>query len=281
MSSPRKGLRSPLLSLSLLSGLSASLPASAVPSSTPGAADAGIVSVTIPDAGQQTLPSPAPSVALEAWRATMLQTPLPTTGCFHAVHPSVDWEQVPCITVPPKPQPPNPDTVGGGNDFWAGVVGATAMSQAGGAFLAASGVTSEYGAGVANEFALQLNSNLFQTPACRLPPGGLPGCIGWQQFIFSNGNAVYMQYWLIDYGPNCPTGWNYFGNNQCFMNSPGQGVPRENITALPQLWLTGTAQANGSPNDQAIFGSSTGEISAVNTDGVQVLRETGQASSST
>src|SRR5262249_24056198 len=51
-------------------------------------------------------------------------------------------------------------------------------------------------------------------------------CIGWQQFVFSNSmyQAAFMQYWLIDYGAQCPAGWNPLGSH-CWTSSSKSNPP--------------------------------------------------------
>jgi hypothetical protein len=59
---------------------------------------------------------------------------------------------------------------------------------------------------------------------------------------------VFMQYWLLDYGPTCPTGWMPGGPaNDCYRSSSvAVGVPAfVPITSLGQLSVTGTAAAGG------------------------------------
>ncbi len=71
----------------------------------------------------------------------------------------------------------------------------------------------------ASSFSLQLNSVPFTSPACStaLVPAA---CQGWQQFIYSTThNAVFMQYWLLNYNTACPSGWTALGAD-CFTNSP-------------------------------------------------------------
>jgi hypothetical protein len=93
----------------------------------------------------------------------------------------------------------------------------------------------------ANAFSLQLNSQFFPTPACQ----GVAGCQGWQQFVFSqdqcNGPCVFMEYWLLNFGPRCPTGpWIQSGND-CFFNSSSSSAPAVPAAQLQGTTLTGTA----------------------------------------
>jgi hypothetical protein len=134
-------------------------------------------------------------------------------------------------------------TVGNGNDVSA--TGTGNISQAVGSFDSVTGVTSETGKQGANAFSLQLNTNPFTTSACSGATDPSK-CRGWQQFIYANTGddavgilsnfaAGFMQYWLLGYGSNCPSGWNSSGND-CWTNS-GDAVPivRQDITNLANL----------------------------------------------
>jgi hypothetical protein len=48
---------------------------------------------------------------------------MPKKRCFTAAYPNTEWQEVPCTTAPPYPQPPRrgprPDVVGGSNDVGA------------------------------------------------------------------------------------------------------------------------------------------------------------------
>jgi hypothetical protein len=76
-------------------------------------------------------------------------------------------------------------------------------------------------------------------------------CLGWQQFVLDNdpGNGtalLYMQYWLINYPSNCPSGYTYFTATAslaggCYMNSAAVSVPLQGMADLPWVTLTGSA----------------------------------------
>ncbi|MBV9968470.1 MAG: hypothetical protein JO228_00675, partial [Xanthobacteraceae bacterium] len=196
--------------------------------------------------------SPSPEV-LHGWSRGMTQVPVPKPGCFTSRYPSTVWQEVPCITPPPVPNPPahgsRPDTIGNGNCASAQVSGHIKSST--GAFDSVTGVTSEVGAGnpntgIANAFTLQVNSNFFyNSPPCS--GASTPSnCQGWQQFVHSNYQAqsAYMQYWLINYNNTCPSGWIAYSPH-CYTNSPGVSVPEQPISNLVNLSLTGQATAGG------------------------------------
>ncbi len=124
------------------------------------------------------------------------------------------------------------------------------ITQTVGSFPSVSGVTSESGAGGANDYSLQLNTNFnLSTSACS---GGAATCRVWQQFLYVPG-TVFIQYWLIGYGAggaSCPGGYTTSGSN-CYKNSSGTSAPSVAITGLANLTLTGTAASGG--NDTVTF----------------------------
>jgi hypothetical protein len=221
---------------------------------------------TPPSAQPTPGPTPAqpPSEAeLKAWRKSIARVPAPKKGCFTSSYPSTEWQEVPCVTPPERPYPPRPQTVGGGTDFSAQVTGQ--IISATGSFDSVIGVTSETGTttapppapacssptpNVPNTFALQVNANKFTTSVCPNPQ------CGWQRFIYTNSQCgggtacAFIQYWLLNPGSSCPSGWTQFQNGtqlQCFQNAPSAaGVPSpQQITNLGQLELTGGVSATG------------------------------------
>jgi hypothetical protein len=89
-------------------------------------------------------------------------------------------------------------TVGNGNDFAAEAPGHILSAM--GSIDSVTGVTTR-ATGVPTPSLSSSNSNRFTTSACK----GAPNCHGWQQFVFSNSSYVFMQCWLIGYGPTRPT----------------------------------------------------------------------------
>jgi hypothetical protein len=110
-----------------------------------------------------------------------------------------------------------------------------------GYFAKVTGVTKETGLLGANEYSLQLNSNYMNTAAC--DGASKPAkCLDWQQFVYASGfDVAFMQYWLIDWNNPCPAGWNSF-DSDCYTNSAGVTVPKEVITKLKTLKLSGSAK---------------------------------------
>src|SRR5208282_1316355 len=170
---------------------------------------AGPAAPTAPPATTQ--PPSAP--ILKNWRDGMAHVPPPTSGCFTSSYPSTQWQEVPCRAPPAFPNPLarglRPSTVGNGNDVTAGVTTGS-VSLAVGSFDSVAGVTSVTSEFGSDDYSLQLNVNTFSSPVCS--GAGTPlQCVGWQQFIFSNGQCggpcTFMQYWLIGWGKTtCPSG---------------------------------------------------------------------------
>jgi hypothetical protein len=134
-----------------------------------------------------------------------------------------------------------------------------------GSFPAVTGVTSETGTGVLgfydegilgpNEYSLQLNTNSTgRTAPCA---SGLSDCTVWQQFIYSpdletkGSAAVFIQYWLLNYGTTCPSGWYSAGDGRCFKDSGYVSAPDVAITSLGSLKLSATVKSGG--NDTLTF----------------------------
>lgn len=147
---------------------------------------------------------------LSAWRNTIAQTPVPSSGCFHAAYPDTAWTSVECEVAIDRPfrnsslalpavgtESRRPtsiqsfdhnitiQTVGGGSGDWSAkgsnLPNGLRINSTGSFSL--SDVTSESDPGGANDYSVQLNSNFFFTPACN----GQTGCLGWEQFVYSTG----------------------------------------------------------------------------------------------
>ncbi len=174
----------------------------------------------------------------------MARTPRPKNGCFTATYPNADWQEVPCTTAPQRPYQPvgglTPQTVGHGFDFSAQTT--QLISSAVGSFDTVVGVTSLTGPDGDNSYSLQLNTSQFTTSTC----GSAANCQGFQQFIYSNAGFLFMQFWLLNFGPTCPAGFGHFGHpNDCAMNSDSATVPIQPLANLGQLSLKGEAVSGG------------------------------------
>ncbi len=180
----------------------------------------------------------------ELWREAIVRTEVPAEGCFQASYPSLTWERVACTVAPNIPFIPRRglgrQTVGDGNDY-AAEISSGLISKTMGSFPKVTGVTKETGSGGANDYSLQLNSNFMNTAAC--DGATVPAeCLDWQQFIYSSGEeAVFMQYWLINYNNPCPSGWFSF-ENDCYTNSNAVSAAREVITDMKTFKLSGAAK---------------------------------------
>ncbi len=198
----------------------------------------------------------------------MAKKPLPKAGCFKATYPNPAWQESQCSKAPDKPYPPargkRPNTVGNGDDFSAQVSGL--LTSAEGSFTSVTGVTSDTDPSGQSAFSLQLNTSFFDTSVC---PTGSSGCQGWQQFIYSNAGVAFMQYWLLNYGQTCPTGWNTYGGD-CWRNSDNAAaVPVQPISNLANLSVTANAAAGGT--DSVVFSTGTDIYSASGPDTVVQL----------
>jgi hypothetical protein len=216
------------------------------------------------------------AVARENWRTLMAQNPASEEGCFHASYPNIVWEKVDCrVAVPPRfhttpVRPPDGAAAqtGNGHDYVAQAQGLITWTL--GAFYA-TGVKSEHGVGGSggilgpNEYELQINTNAFETTsACDKHSG----CTVWQQFLYSpdyyyeGEAAVFMQYWLLNWGSSaCPGGWRTFGAD-CYRNSTYYAVaPDIPITDLNDVSLSGRATAGGNDVVTLDFGSEAYSIS--------------------
>jgi hypothetical protein len=180
----------------------------------------------------------------EIWREAIVQTEVPTEGCFQASYPSLTWSKVECTIAPNVPFIPRrghiTQTVGDGNDYAAEVTSGL-ISKTVGSFPKVKGVTSETGLLGANDYSLQLNSNFMNTATCDGAKDPAE-CLDWEQFVYSSGyEEAFMQYWLINWNKSCPSGW-FSYSNDCYTNSAAVSAPLEAITELKTLKLSGAAK---------------------------------------
>lgn len=224
------------------------------------------------------------------WRTKIVDVPLPKKGCFTAAYPSLQWQEVACVTAPNQPGVPasggpGQGTVGSLNrDFAAKVTGM--ISSATGEFPRVTNVTSESetdqnGIPVPNsmnQYSLQLNTNWFNTTAAVCTAH--PSCTGWQQFFLWNPGpgspytpSAYMEYWLIGYNAACPAGWHATAgyptatDTSCWVDSAAVSVASQPIPVMNLATLSLTATANGGAggNDTAYIGM-PGSVHATNLD---------------
>ena len=232
---------------------------------------AAIGAAAMPSAFAQTASTDVATVSAESlmqenWRETIARTSVPHEGCFQAEYPNAVWTEMDCSVAPDKVYVPRrssgPQTVGNGADYAASVT--NLISATVGTFPTVTGVTSEKD-GSSNVYSIQLNSNFMSTAACN----GHSGCLAWEQFVYSSSEtSAFMQYWLIDYGNSCPSGWNAY-QGSCYKNSAAVTVPKEPITSLSTLKLSGTAVSGG--NDTLVFTAGTKAYSTTGKDTVTDL----------
>jgi hypothetical protein len=213
--------------------------------------------------------------ARAAWRAAISVNPSASDGCFHASYPSMTWESVDCVAAPARPffrstAQIAPETVGNGNDFGALVSGGV-ITSAVGSFPSVTGVTSENDEGSANTYSIQLNSNFMTKARCHT----IPGCMAWQQFVYSSSEqSAFMQYWLINQG-TCPQSdlgeWIDAGNGACFKNSNAVSVPQLDISNLSTMSMSASAVLGG--NNVLVFSADGQAFSTSGRDAVVELEK--------
>jgi hypothetical protein len=177
---------------------------------------------------------------------------------------------------------------GTGLDWFARVAAGKTISWSEGSFPIVTGVTGEtddHYPGDPDVYSLQLNSNFFNGSNVAGNPPVFPplcsgaanptSCYGWQQFVYAHSlppqNAtgqVYIEYWLINYGNRCPSGWNTQGSS-CWVNSGSATLPYQPIGNLPTLVVTGAAGSN----DQVTMWTGDGNLYAVSQASVLSLNQ--------
>ncbi len=238
------------------------------------------LSVAMAAAAAAAAPAPSDARARAAWGTMMAHVRVPGEGCFKASYPSTAWQQVACKAAPARPYLPRHgargDIVGNGNDYAA--VTATLTASAVGSFPVTKDVKSETGyGGEPNTYSLQLNSDFMTTAPCA-GASNPSQCLTWEQFVYSSSEtAAFMQYWLINYGSNCPRGAGWMSyEGSCYRNSAAVDVPQLPITDLGKLQLSGAAVSGG--NDTLVFTSPTEAYSTSGKDSVVDLATAWQAS---
>jgi hypothetical protein len=203
---------------------------------------AALISLTV------TAPAADDSAALAQWREAIAHANALAAGCFEASYPSVVWNKVECVEAPdiqfiPRTQRGGGQTVGNGHDY-AAKVSSDLISKTVGSFPKVTGVKSEEGVGGANSYSLQLNSNFMNTKTCQGAQDPKK-CLDWLQYVYSSDyTEAFMQYWLINWNTTCPDGWNSYGSD-CYTNSAAVTVPKEVISKLKTLSISGSAAKGG------------------------------------
>ena len=232
---------------------------------------AGIASVP-PGAGSSSLGSSSPVPSREQWRRVMSKTPLPKEGCFDAIHPSVQWVEVPCATGRHSPPPHRPMTTrtiagsGGVRPLTSGTVSSGTISWAEGSFPSAT-VSGENDNGTSNDFSLQLNtqSNLTNSAITALCKSTATpsSCTGWVQFVYWEG-AAEIWYNLIGAGSKCPSSAWQNVSGSCYYEAPKTAaISTQAISNLVNMTVTGVA---GGATDTVIVTTGPGQMhAAINT----------------
>jgi hypothetical protein len=239
-----------------------------------------------PPANQQL--SPEEARLRKEWQEAIRKVPLPKKGCFRASYPEKKWKEVPCGPPSQYPFSParglRPNTVGNGNDVSARVTGL--ISSAVGSFdsvtpadVTETGTVQGGNTQVPNAFSLQINpqpfsnTQFFGNKVCN--PFAFTNC-AFQQFIFSqnsacNGPCVFMEYWLLGFGPTCPSGsWVSDGNGNCVFNSASMPAPAVTAAQLRDTTLTGTATGT---TDSVVLTTAGGTATAMAADSVVNLSQ--------
>ena len=214
--------------------------------------------------------------SLEEWRIAISKAPLPNEGCFRASRPGAAWEEVPCGPAPTAPRPlparllsparvstapgatPSgeprlvPEVISGANDFNASVSGL--LTSATGSFPLEVGGANESDNNPnatnpgTNSYSLQMNTNLFASPACNT--SSTFSCQGWEQLVYDPQlQRAYFEFSLVNYVGQCPAPFvsNYFANNGtiqvCYFNSAYVNVPEVPASNLANVAMLGSTNA--------------------------------------
>jgi hypothetical protein len=206
----------------------------------------------------------------------------PSTGCFTASYPALQWHAAKCVTALARPLAPTTHggpatgdgglTVGNGLDYSADEASGL-ISKATGTFKDVSSNISEKGqiggtgAQITNALSLQLNSEFFTgSPACS-GSSDPSHCEAWQQFLYAydacisgvtDVSCIFMQYWLIDYDTTCPSGWNTFSvksSTDCYTNSSAAEVSTVTAKDLGSVSFYGSAVKGGNDGVSLTIGS--------------------------
>jgi hypothetical protein len=197
----------------------------------------------------QASPNTAEARLAKAWRTAVTNAAVPGSGCFTADFPSTTWKRVACTKTPNRRLlpaiPPGGFVVGNGNDY--SVETGTPTSTAVGSFPSIKGLKTETNDGAADTYSLQLNSSYYISPVCQSAQNPSQ-CRAWMQFAYSNNAPTeasgFMEVWLINYGPTCPSGWGQYATD-CVLNSNSVNVPNQKLSELKDIQVTGSAVAGG------------------------------------
>jgi hypothetical protein len=135
--------------------------------------------------------------------------------------------------------------VGNGNDHAAET--GTPISTAVGSFPSIKGLRWEKNGRASNAYSLQLNSSYFVSPVCQGAQNPSE-CRAFMQFVYSENSGphsrAFMEVWLLNYGSDCPSKWHSFMPD-CYLNSSGVEIPDQDLSALGNLQVSGSAVSGG------------------------------------
>jgi hypothetical protein len=229
-----------------------------------------------PASARTALPKRPTAQSFAVWRDYLASAPPSRAGCFTTSYPSTRWRQVPCRRGPTYPE----DVGGGSGDFVANDTPLLIQDRNGitipvfhpirfveGTFPTVTGVqtVTDSKTSLSGDYSLQINTNRFAARLCdKATP---PGCQGWQQFVYTSDSGMvhpgtgtsgqlFIQYWLLNFGPACLAGWQHPDSNpnDCYKNGPNQLLPDGfPITQLANFFMI----ASSGERDTLIFINST------------------------
>lgn len=202
------------------------------------------------------LPKPESAVMqkkYQSWYKVIKKNIPSKVGCFQAEYPSKTYKEIKCLakSIKSKPyarirtSPTGELSVGNNIDY--------SITHEAASILIATGKFSEYIAPNIPSplrYSLQLNTNFNgTTEACS---GGGPKCTVWQQFIYSSQGNLFIEYWLLRYGTNCPSGWFSDGLVSCVKDSNMVNIPVPiSYKDLGKVQLQGSV--NGTTDSVALY----------------------------
>lgn len=235
-------------------------------------------------------------IAVDRWKAGLIDRGLTAAGCFEARYPATDWTRVACSTptgsigLPPM-NVLRPATIGGTSKTMKLIEPANELiSKAIGSFPDAkvSGVKTNSGDHQGrNSYGLQMNEVPFPTSACEHIA---PNCQAWEQFVFSNYGpdsktstcdkndptvgCLGIQTWYINtsYAPiTCAKGWTSSGDGYaCYVNHHAQNVPNVPVSELQSMEFVGLASPKGD-GIVLVVGKTAYKVQDVQSDGITDL----------
>jgi hypothetical protein len=159
-----------------------------------------------------------------------------------------------------------PEIVGNATDPGATVTGTLKGAQ--GSFVSEYGGANENDSNSSaphpgsNSYTLQMNTNLFTSPACNVA-----SCKGWEQLVYDPQiQQAYIEFSLVGYSGNCPSGWSSYttktGNIQvCFFNTTTIPVPAVPAASLAGVKMIATTNATTDTLTMVVNGTSSPVLS--------------------